>query len=373
MADNNRIALVTGANKGIGLEIARQLAQAGVFVIISARDPGRARAAVDDLSSRGLRAQSVLLDLNDHASIAAAAETIRTEHGRLDILVNNAGIVDAEDGPPTASSPAAARRILDTNFVGTLAVTQAMLPLLRQSAAARIVSLSSSLGSLTLNDDPTSPYYSSRLIGYSASKAAVNMLTVQLAEELRETPIVVNSVSPGYVKTDLTGHNGFHDCRRRRETAGGVCAAWRECRFRPVCGGERRDTVVSLPFRSLETRSRTGRSFVIVWPVDICDNADLPRLPPESRPGLFAGGGAVARHPHRKAAEMVASASSAVRDFVGTPSCRPIASAISLNGTPSSAMAWKASFRAPRSRASRKTRAASSRCTDGHRFCPSPT
>ncbi len=209
MADTNRIALVTGANKGIGLEIARQLAQAGVFVIIGARNPARASAAVEDLSAQGLAAQSVAIDLNDHASIAAAAETIRAHHGRLDILVNNAGIVDAADGPPTASSPEAARRILDTNFVGTLAVTQAMLPLLRQSQAARIVNLSSSLGSLTLNGDPTSPYYSARLIGYNASKAALNMLTVQLSEELRDTPIVVNSVSPGFVKTDLTGHNGF--------------------------------------------------------------------------------------------------------------------------------------------------------------------
>ncbi len=209
MPDNNRIALVTGANKGIGLEIARQLAQAGVFVIIGARDPGRARAAVEDLATQGLQARSVPLDLNDHESIEAAAETIRAEHGRLDILVNNAGIVDAADGPPTASSPEAARRILDTNFVGTLAVTQAMLPLLRKSTAARIVNLSSSLGSLTLNGDPTSPYYSARLIGYNASKAALNMLTIQLAEELRDTPIVVNSVSPGFVKTDLNGHSGF--------------------------------------------------------------------------------------------------------------------------------------------------------------------
>jgi NAD(P)-dependent dehydrogenase (short-subunit alcohol dehydrogenase family) len=209
MADSNRIALVTGANKGIGLEIARQLAQARVFVIIGARDPERARAAVENLSSQGLAAQSVPIDLNDQASIAAAAQTISAQHDRLDILVNNAGIVDAEDGPPTASSPEAARRIMDTNFIGTLAVTQAMLPLLRRSPAGRIVNLSSSLGSLTLNGDPSSPYYSARLIGYNASKAALNMLTVQLSAELRDTPIVVNSVSPGYVKTDLTGHNGF--------------------------------------------------------------------------------------------------------------------------------------------------------------------
>ena len=209
MANTHRIALVTGANKGIGLEIARQLAQAGVSVIIGARDADRAGAAVAGLASDGLQVRSVALDLNDHASIAAAAGTIHTEHGRLDILVNNAGIVDVADGPPTSGSPDAARRIMDTNFVGTLAVTQAMMPLLRRSAAARIVNLSSSLASLAVNGDPASPYYSARLIGYNASKAALNMLTVQLAEELRDTPHVVNSVSPGYVKTDLTGHNGF--------------------------------------------------------------------------------------------------------------------------------------------------------------------
>ena len=209
MANTNRVALVTGANKGIGLEIARQLAQAGAFVIIGARDPGRASAAVDELAQQGLAAQSVRIDVTDETSIAAAAETISAEHGRLDILVNNAGIVDGEDGPPSAASSEAARRIMDTNFVGTLAVTQAMLPLLRQSPAARIVNLSSVMGSLTHNGDPTSPYYSARLIGYNASKAALNMLTIQLAAELRETKIVVNSVSPGYVKTDLTGHGGF--------------------------------------------------------------------------------------------------------------------------------------------------------------------
>jgi NAD(P)-dependent dehydrogenase (short-subunit alcohol dehydrogenase family) len=208
-SNNTRIALVTGANKGIGLEIARQLGQAGIFVIIGARDAGRAEVAVAELASAGLKAKSVALDLTDHGTIQAAANKIKADHGRLDILVNNAGIVDAQDGPPTTGAPEAVRRIMETNFIGTLAVTQAMLPLLRASEAGRIVNLSSSLGSLAVNGDPSSPYYEARLIGYNASKAAVNMLTVQLAAELRGTSVVINSVSPGYVKTDLTGHSGY--------------------------------------------------------------------------------------------------------------------------------------------------------------------
>lgn len=209
MPETTRIALVTGANKGIGIEIARQLARAGILVIIGARSPERGRAAVDDLASQGLAARSVEIDVTDAASIAAAAATIDAGHGRLDILVNNAGIVDAADGPPSRASVEAVRRIMETNFIGALAVTQAMLPLLRRSPAGRVVNLSSSLGSLSVNGDPMSPYYSARLIGYNASKAALNMLTVQLAAELRDTAIVVNSVSPGYVMTDLTGHTGF--------------------------------------------------------------------------------------------------------------------------------------------------------------------
>ncbi|KAA0594918.1 NAD(P)-dependent dehydrogenase (short-subunit alcohol dehydrogenase family) [Azospirillum lipoferum] len=209
MVCNDRVALVTGANKGIGLEIARQLAAAGVFVVVGARDPGRGRAAAETLALEGFGVQFVRLDVTDPTSVEAAAEVIDSEHRRLDILINNAGIVDAQDGPPTTAAPDAVRRIMETNFVGALRVTQAMLPLLRRSKAARIVNLASSLGSLAVNGDPTSPYYSARLIGYNASKAAVNMLTVQLAAELRDTPIVVNSVSPGYVKTDLTGGTGF--------------------------------------------------------------------------------------------------------------------------------------------------------------------
>ncbi len=203
---DKRIALVSGANKGIGFEIARQLAQAGVWVIVGARDAERGRAAVQALDDQGLVVSSIALDLNDPKSISAAAAYIQAEHGKLDILVNNAGVFESVDGPPSKASLDAVRRVLNTNFIGTLAVTQAMLPFLRKAPSARIVNVSSSLGSLTLNGDPTSSYYSAQFIGYNASKAALNMLTVQLHEELKDTNIVVNSVSPGFVKTDLTGY-----------------------------------------------------------------------------------------------------------------------------------------------------------------------
>lgn len=209
MTDTKKIALVTGANKGIGLEIARQLAEKGIMVLMAARDLKRGQDAAGDLADAGLAVEAIEIDLNDETTIACAAEMIAARYGRLDILVNNAGIVDAEDGPPSVATTAAARRLMETNFLGTLAVTQAMLPLLRRSKAARIVNLSTTLGSLAVNGDPTSPYYEARLIGYNASKAALNMLTVQLAAELKDTSIVVNAVAPGYVRTDLTGGNGF--------------------------------------------------------------------------------------------------------------------------------------------------------------------
>lgn len=209
MTDKKKIALVTGANKGIGLEIARQLAETGVVVLIGARNLERGQDAARELSDEGLPVESIHIDLNEEASIASAADAISSRYGQLDILVNNAGIVDSEDGPPTGASMAAVRRVMDTNFFGTLAVTQAMLPLLRRSKTGRIVNLSTTLGSLSINGDPTSPYYEARLLGYNASKAALNMLTVQLAAELRDTPMAVNAVAPGYVRTGLTGGNGF--------------------------------------------------------------------------------------------------------------------------------------------------------------------
>ena len=154
--NEQRIALVTGANKGIGFEIARQLAQAGVTVILESRDSGRGNAAAEALKAQGLPVQLCELDITRQDSIDAAASAIEAEFGMLDILVNNASVFNRADGPPGKASVDAVRQVLETNFIATLTVTQAMLPLLRTASAARIVNVSSSLGSLALNGDPTS-------------------------------------------------------------------------------------------------------------------------------------------------------------------------------------------------------------------------
>ncbi len=203
-----KVALITGANKGIGFEIARQIAGSGCIVLLGARNKTLGKEAEAKLKAEGLDARFLSIDTTDRATIAAAANTIASEFGRLDILVNNAGINDPADGPPSTASLDAVERVLRTNFLGSVAVTQAMLPLLRKASSARIVNVSSGLGSLTQNSNPAWPHYPVKLLGYNASKAALNMLTVQLAYELRDTPIKVNSADPEYTATDLNGHSG---------------------------------------------------------------------------------------------------------------------------------------------------------------------
>jgi NAD(P)-dependent dehydrogenase (short-subunit alcohol dehydrogenase family) len=205
---STRMALVTGANKGIGFEICRQIGRTGATVLLGARNPAAGEKAAGELKAEDIAVRFVAIDVADRASIAAAAATIAADCDRLDILVNNAGINDPRDGPPSAADLGAIERVLRTNFLGALAVTQAMLPLLHKSSSARIVNVSSGLGSLTQNGDPNYPSANTKLIGYSASKAALNMFTVQLAYELRHTSIKVNSADPGYTATDLNGHRG---------------------------------------------------------------------------------------------------------------------------------------------------------------------
>ncbi|MDA0689109.1 MAG: SDR family oxidoreductase [Proteobacteria bacterium] len=202
------IVLITGANKGIGFEIAQQLAAKGLIVLVGARSRQAGEKAVADLAGDSLDVRHVQIDLNDEQSIAEAAKFIEAEFGRLDILINNAGITDPDDGPPANVSIQAVRRIFETNLFGTLVVTQAMLPLLRKSDRPQIINQSSGLGSIQLNKDPDWEFAPFKLFGYCASKAALNMMTVQLASTLAEENIVVNSIDPGFTATDLNNHRG---------------------------------------------------------------------------------------------------------------------------------------------------------------------
>jgi NAD(P)-dependent dehydrogenase (short-subunit alcohol dehydrogenase family) len=203
-----KIALVTGANKGIGYEVARGLGKENIAVMVAARNPSLGKAAAANLNAEGGHAEFLELDVTKPVTVVAAVDTIQRQYGHLDILVNNAGIVQPGDGPPSAADPAAIRRVLDVNFFGVLAVTQAMLPLVRKSSSGRIVMVSSGLGSITMNADPAWMYVAIKPLGYNGSKAMLNMMTVQLAWELRGTPIKVNTVDPGYTATDLNGHSG---------------------------------------------------------------------------------------------------------------------------------------------------------------------
>ncbi len=205
-----KLALVTGANKGIGLETARQLAQKGVHVLVGARDLTKATAAAETLREEGLAADPVALDVTKSADIAAAAAMIGETFGHLDILVNNAGIMVEGDWSVNESATlpvAKIRETFDTNFFGVIELTQALLPLLAKSEAGRIVNLSSILGSLTLHATPGSPIYGTKLLAYNVSKTALNGFTVHLAHALKDTPIKVNSAHPGWVKTDMGGES----------------------------------------------------------------------------------------------------------------------------------------------------------------------
>lgn len=211
-----KLALVTGANKGIGLEIARGLGREGVTVLIGARASGRGEAAVGRLTAEGIDAHHVGLDVTEDESVAAAAGQVTLEFGRLDILVNNAGVARVDDSGWNTSqtSLAAARKIFDTNLIGVFAVTNAFLPLLRDSPAGRIVNVSSEVGSNALVLDPDGPLWRFQGGAYGASKAALNRLTVSYAKEFWDTPLKVNAIAPGHCATDLNNHSGHRSARQ---------------------------------------------------------------------------------------------------------------------------------------------------------------
>jgi NAD(P)-dependent dehydrogenase (short-subunit alcohol dehydrogenase family) len=203
-------ALITGANKGIGYETARLLGARGTTVIVGARDEERGRAAERSLRESGADARFVQLDVTDEKTARLAAEWIDGEYGRLDVLVNNAAIARADgDWQPSSTTLATLREVYETNVFGVVVVTNAMLPLLRRAGAARIVNVSSEVGSIASMTDPDSPLWRLTSVPYPSSKTALNMITAMYAKELRDTPIKVNAANPGYCATDLNGHQGF--------------------------------------------------------------------------------------------------------------------------------------------------------------------
>ncbi|MBG1258755.1 SDR family oxidoreductase [Nostoc commune] len=204
-----KVALITGANKGIGYEIARQLGSRGATVLLGARDIKRGEEAANKLRLNEIDARSVQLDVTDQKTIDSAGKQIESEFGKLDILVNNAGMIsDGDRLPPSQVDIETLRHTYETNVFGVFAVTKAMLPLLKKSTAGRIVNLSSGLGSLTHNSDPNYEFADFKLLAYNSSKTAVNALTVLLAAELKDTPIKINAADPGFTATDLNQYQG---------------------------------------------------------------------------------------------------------------------------------------------------------------------
>jgi NAD(P)-dependent dehydrogenase (short-subunit alcohol dehydrogenase family) len=205
------VVLVTGANKGLGRETARQLSQRGLTVLVGSRDAGRGADTARELAAGGADVSPVPLDVTDTASIDAAADRIRGDHGRLDALVNNAGATVA--APAVETTAAHLREVFEVNVFGAAEVIRGMLPLLRQSAAPRIVNVSSTTASLALTSGGTGfGGHAGRRMAYSTSKTALNMLTVQYARAFAADPalshIKINSATPGYTATDMTGHQG---------------------------------------------------------------------------------------------------------------------------------------------------------------------
>jgi len=214
---NQKIALITGANKGIGRAAAEQLAALGMTVLIGARDPQRGEEAAAALRAAGGDAYAVTLDVTDQATVQEAAKQAEQRFGHLDVLINNAGITgsgqvspqDATDQIPSTVDLDMVRAVFETNVFGVITVTNAMLPLLRRSPAPRIVNVSSHAGSLALTSDPDGPF--ATLLpsaAYTPAKSALNALTVQYANELRKDGILVNAAAPGFVDTDSNNHSG---------------------------------------------------------------------------------------------------------------------------------------------------------------------
>lgn len=201
---SDTVAFITGANKGIGFEVARRLSERGATVVIGARDPTLGREAADRL-----RADWVQLDVTDADTVATALAAIDRRHARLDVLVNNAGISGGSGGAPSEVDADLVRHVYETNVFGVVTVTRAALPLLRRSTAPRIVNVSSGLGSLTQMSDPGHEFAAIDNLPYQSSKAALNAITICYAKELAGAGIKVNAADPGFTSTDFNRHRGY--------------------------------------------------------------------------------------------------------------------------------------------------------------------
>src|SRR5271167_3620523 len=219
--NEKKIALITGGNKGIGFETARQLGKLGITVLIGARDLAKGEAAAAELKKDGVDARAVKLDVDNSADYAAVAKLIEKDYGVLDILINNAGIMlDGRKGNETSkTSQDVLRKTFNTNFFAVVGLTQALLPLLKKSLGGRIVNLTSILGSNTLHATPGSFIYDAKTFAYDASKAALNSFTIHLAHELKDTKIKVNSAHPGWVKTEMGGEGAQLDIETGAKTS----------------------------------------------------------------------------------------------------------------------------------------------------------
>lgn len=200
--------LITGANKSIGFETARQMGRLGYRVWLGSRDEGRGRAAIAALTAEGVEARLVVMDVTQAASVQAAAQRVAAEGAPLTVLINNAGIPGRFPVVPSAQSVEDMKAIYETNLFGAVRVTQAFLPLLKAASAAKIIMVSSGLGSLGWVSDPDHPYSRVEAMGYTSSKSALNAVTVAFAHELKPLNIAVNAVDPGYTATDFNGHSG---------------------------------------------------------------------------------------------------------------------------------------------------------------------
>ncbi|MEC5145299.1 SDR family oxidoreductase [Chitinophaga sp. 212800010-3] len=204
-----KFALVTGANKSIGFEVAQQLAQKGIYIYLGSRNLENGVEAVDKLKAKGLNnVEAIQLDITDDESVIKARKEIGKKTKVLDILINNAGIYGGYPQTALDSTIDQFKATYDTNIYGVVRVTQAFIDLLKKSSAPRIVNVSSSQGSITLHSDPTYKYYDYKGVVYLSSKSALNMYTVVLAYELKNTNFKINAVCPGYTKTDFNGHRG---------------------------------------------------------------------------------------------------------------------------------------------------------------------